>query len=59
MEGSFKQYLLLSDVTSANRLLTDLEGAVLVSGDQQALLSREPSTLFLPESERNRGEGAT
>lgn len=48
MEGSFKQYLLLCDVTSANRLLTDSEGAALVIGGHQALLSGEPSTLCLP-----------
>lgn len=56
MEGSFKQYLLLSDVTSTSRVLTDLEQAVLVGDNHRALLSRKPYAPCLPRvREQQRG----
>ena len=56
MEGSFKQYLLLSNVTSTNRVLTALQQAVLVGDNHQALLSRKPPAPCLPRGrEQQRG----
>lgn len=56
MEGSFKQYLLLRDVSSANKILTDSEQAALVSGDHQACCQGNLLHHACSESERNGGE---